>query len=105
MRKKRTEQELRTLLKQYQTSGLTQRAFCEQQSISLSTFLAKRQQYSQVCADDFPGFIQAQVTQTTQLEVMAETPSEMTLLVNGRKLRLPSGTPASYVAELIGALS
>ncbi|WP_445009779.1 IS66 family insertion sequence element accessory protein TnpA [Vibrio campbellii] len=45
------------MLKQYQTSGLTPRAFCEQQSISLSTFLAKRQQYSQVCADDLHGFV------------------------------------------------
>ncbi|ARR10474.1 unknow (plasmid) [Vibrio campbellii] len=34
-----------------------ERAFCEQQSISLSTFLAKRQQYSQVCADDLHGFV------------------------------------------------
>ncbi len=39
---RRTDQEWETLLERYESSNITQRAFCEQNGLSLSTFFTKR---------------------------------------------------------------
>lgn len=44
MAKRRSDQELQSLLEQYESSQLSQRVFCERHELSLSTFYAKRQQ-------------------------------------------------------------
>ncbi len=46
MATRRTNQEWQTLFERYESSQLTQRAFCEHHGLSLSTFYAKRQQLS-----------------------------------------------------------
>ncbi|WP_422125840.1 IS66 family insertion sequence element accessory protein TnpA, partial [Vibrio anguillarum] len=44
MAKRLSHQEWHTLFDQYESSHLSQRVFCEQNGLSLSTFHAKRQQ-------------------------------------------------------------
>ncbi|WP_442478234.1 IS66 family insertion sequence element accessory protein TnpA, partial [Vibrio thalassae] len=42
MAKRRSNQEWQALFEQYESSNITQRVFCEQHGLSLSTFFAKR---------------------------------------------------------------
>ena len=42
MAKRRSNQEWQALLEQYESSNITQRVFCEQHGLSLSTFFGKR---------------------------------------------------------------
>ncbi|MCL9775433.1 IS66 family insertion sequence element accessory protein TnpA, partial [Vibrio methylphosphonaticus] len=44
MAKRRTDLEWQALFEQYESSNITQRAFCEEHGLSLSTFFAKRRQ-------------------------------------------------------------
>ncbi|TKG00527.1 IS66 family insertion sequence element accessory protein TnpB, partial [Vibrio sp. F13] len=44
MVKRRTDLEWQSLFEQYESSSVTQRAFCEEHGLSLSTFFAKRRQ-------------------------------------------------------------
>ncbi|MFA0425285.1 IS66 family insertion sequence element accessory protein TnpB, partial [Vibrio sp. 10N.222.54.A1] len=68
-----------------------------------STFYAKRQQLNKT--DVSLGFIRAEVVEkTTKYQAQVAT-ANMTLLVNDVELSIPQGTPAVYLAELIGALS
>jgi hypothetical protein len=103
---RRTNHEWQTLFERYETSNLTQRAFCEQHGLSLSTFFSKRRQLQTVTQSAPVGFVRAEVVETTTKyqAVQAETPN-MTLFVNNVQLSIPQATPASYLAELIGALS
>lgn len=106
MAKRRTQQEWHTLIEQYDVSQLTQRRFCEQNGLSLSTFHAKRQQYKCSTQSHSSGFVKAQVIEKTTRYQMTQTPvANMTLFINNVELSLPQGTPAAYLAELIGALS
>lgn len=102
---RRTNQEWATLLERYESSNLTQRAFCEQNGLSLSTFFAKRHQLKVVAQPTPVGFVKAEVVEkTTKYQAQIAT-ANMTLLVNDVELSIPQGTPATYLAELIGALS
>lgn len=50
-------------------------------------------------------FVKAEIVEKTtkyQAQIVA---ANMTLLVNNVELSIPQGTPATYLAELIGALS
>ncbi|EOX4792236.1 IS66 family insertion sequence element accessory protein TnpB, partial [Vibrio alginolyticus] len=68
-----------------------------------STFYAKRQQLKK--ADVSQGFVRAEVVEkTTKYQAQIAT-ANMTLLINDVELSIPQGTPAAYLAELIGALS
>ncbi len=102
---RRTKQEWETLLERYDSSNITQRAFCEQNGLSLSTFFAKRRQLKVVTQPTSVGFVRAEVVEkTTKYQATAAT-ANMKLLVNDVELSIPQGTPATYLAELIGALS
>ncbi|MEZ9785799.1 IS66 family insertion sequence element accessory protein TnpA [Vibrio breoganii] len=90
---------------QYESSNITQRAFCEQHGLSLSTFFAKRRQFQTANQSESIGFVRAEIVKkTTKYQAQVATVN-MTLLVNDVELSIPQGSPATYLAELIGALS
>lgn len=106
MAKRRTNQEWRTLFEHYESSQLSQRLFCERNGLSLSTFYAKRQQLKHIEKPNTVGFVKAEVVEkTTKYQATHVAVANMTLLVNDIELSIPQGTPAAYLAELIGALS
>ncbi len=105
MAKRRSNQEWQALFEQYECSNITQRAFCEHHGLSLSTFFAKRRQLQTVTQPTLVGFVRAEVVEkTTKYQAQIAT-ANMTLLINDVELSIPQGTPAAYLAELIGALS
>lgn len=106
MAKRRTDQEWLTLFKKCESSQLSQRVFCERHALSLSTFYAKRQQLQCTEKPNTGGFVKAEVIEKTTRYQMTHAPiANMTLFIDNVELSLPQGTPATYVAELIGALS
>lgn len=103
MGKRRTNQEWQTLIEQSESSPLSTLAFCKLKEINPSTFYAKRQQLNKFEVSQ--GFVKAEVIEkTTKYQAQIAT-ANMTLLVNNVELSIPQGTPAAYLAELIGALS
>ena len=101
---RRSSQEWLTLIEQSETSSLSTLAFCKLNGVSTSTFYAKRQKLKETPTT--PGFIRAEVVEKTASYQMPHvSASNMTLFVNGAELSIPQGTPANYLAELIGALS
>ena len=106
MAKRLTNKEWQTLFEKYQSSHLSQRVFCERNELSLSTFYAKRQQLQTTESANISGFVKAKVIEKTTRYQVTQTPiANMTLFINDAELSIPQGTPASYLAELIGALS
>jgi uncharacterized protein (DUF1499 family) len=78
-------------------------AFCKLNELNPSTLYAKRQQLKK--ADVSQSFVRAEVVEkTTKYQAQIAT-ANMTLLVNDVELSIPQGTPAAYLAELIGELS
>ncbi|AWA98011.1 MAG: IS66 family insertion sequence element accessory protein TnpB [Pseudomonadota bacterium] len=103
MGKRHTNQEWQTLIEQSESSSLSTLAFCKLNELNPSTFYAKRQQLKK--ANVSQGFVRAEVVEkTTKYQAQIATPN-MTLLINDVELSIPQGTPAAYLAELIGALS
>ena len=105
MAKRRSNQEWQALFQQYESSNMTQRVFCEQHGLSLSTFFAKRRQLHSTSQLASVGFVKAEVVEKTTKYQAQRVTANMTLLVNDVELSIPQGTPATYLAELIGALS
>lgn len=105
MAKRRSNQEWQALFQQYESSNITQRVFCEQHGLSLSTFFAKRRQLQMATQLAPVGFVRAEVVEkTTKYQAQMAT-ANMALLVNDVELSIPQGTPVAYLAEIIGALS
>ena len=103
MRKRRTNQEWQNLIAQSESSSLSTLAFCKLNELNPSTFYAKRQQLNKT--DVSLGFVRAEVVEkTTKYQAQSAT-ANMILLVNDVELHISQGTPAAYLAELIGALS
>lgn len=96
---RRTDQEWETLLERYESSNITQRAFCEQNELSLSTFFTKRPGLK-VIAQPMPvGFARAEVVEKTTKHQAAQAETvNMTLSLNNVELSIPQGTPANYLA-------
>ncbi len=104
MGKRRTNQEWQTLIEQSESSSLSTLAFCKLNELSPSTFYVKRQQLNNTNASQ--GFVRAEVVEkTTKFQSIQTRTANMTLLINDVELSIPQGTPAAYLAELIGALS
>ena len=103
MGKRHTNQEWQTLIEQSESSSLSTLGFCKLNELNPSTFYAKRQQLKK--ADVSQGFVRAEIVEkTTKYQAQIAT-ANMTLLINDVELSIPQGTPAAYLAELIGALS
>ncbi|MEF1257204.1 IS66 family insertion sequence element accessory protein TnpA [Vibrio sp. M260112] len=104
MAKRRTNQEWQMLIEQSESSSLSTLAFCKLNELNPSTFYAKRQQLNKTGVS--LGFVRAEVVEkTTKYQATHIAVANMTLLVNNVELSIPQGTPATYLAELIGALS
>ncbi|WP_305841896.1 IS66 family insertion sequence element accessory protein TnpA [Photobacterium leiognathi] len=103
MGKRRTNQEWQTLIEQSESSSLSTRAFCKLNELNPSTFYAKRLQLKK--ASFSQSFVRAEVVEKTTKYQAQIAAANMTLLVNDVELNIPQGTPAPYIAELIGALS
>ncbi|WP_305841376.1 IS66 family insertion sequence element accessory protein TnpA [Photobacterium leiognathi] len=103
MGKRRTNQEWQTLIEQSESSSLSTRAFCKLNELNPSTFYAKRLQLKK--ASFSQSFVRAEVVEKTTKYQAQIAAANMTLLVNDVELSIPQGTPAPYIAELIGALS
>jgi len=105
MAKRRSNQEWQALLEQYESSNITQCVFCEQHGLSLSTFFAKLRKLQTAIRPTPVGFVGAEVVEkTTKYQAQVAT-ANMTFLINDVELSIPQGTPATYLTELIGALS
>ncbi|MCV5246027.1 IS66 family insertion sequence element accessory protein TnpB, partial [Escherichia coli] len=78
-------------------------AFCKLNELNPSTFYAKRQQLNKT--DVSLGFVRAEVVEKTTTYQAQIAAANMSLLINDVELSIPQGTPATYLAELIGALS
>lgn len=103
MAKRRSNQEWQRLIDKSESSALSTLAFCKLHELNPSTFYAKRQQLNNT--EIYQGFVRAEVIEkTTQYHAQMAT-ANMTLLVNNVELSIPQGTPAAYLAEIIGALS
>ncbi|TOM24058.1 transposase [Vibrio parahaemolyticus] len=103
MAKRRTNQEWQMLIEQSESSSLPTLAFCKLNELNPSTFYAKRQQLNKTEVSQ--GFVKAEVVEKTTKYQAQIAMANMTLLVNDVELSIPQGTPAAYLAELIGALS
>ncbi|PSU34916.1 IS66 family insertion sequence element accessory protein TnpA [Photobacterium lutimaris] len=105
MANRRSDQEWLAIFQQYESSSLTQREFCRQNKISTSTFFAKRRLLQLSTENRHSGFIRAEVIeQSTHYQIAKPVAANMTLSFNDIELSIPQGTPAVYLAELIGAL-
>ncbi|MBC7006269.1 IS66 family insertion sequence element accessory protein TnpB [Photobacterium sp. BZF1] len=103
---RRSDQEWLAIFQEFENSSLSQRDFCRMHGISTSTFFAKRRLLECHSNNKQGGFVRAEVVeQTTHYQVAKPIASNMTLSVNDIELSIPQGTPAAYVAELIGSLS
>ena len=103
---RRTNQEWKILLEQYESCNVTQRVFCKRHGVSLSTFYAKRQRLQTQEKSKSARFVKAEVVEKTTRYQTSQLPiANMTLSINDVELTIPQGTPASYLVELIGALS
>lgn len=105
---RRSDQEWLAIFQRYENSSLTQREFCRQNKLSTSTFFAKRRLLELSSEKQHQsGFIRAEVVEqtTTHYQMAKPVAANMTLSFNDVELSIPPGTPAEYLAELIGALS
>ena len=99
-----TNQEWKILIDQSESSSLSKLQFCKLNGPSPSTCYAKRHQLKEPVTSQ--GFIQAEMVEdATKYRVSQTRTTNMTLFVNDIELSILRGTPATYVAELIGALS
>ncbi|WP_424213039.1 IS66 family insertion sequence element accessory protein TnpA [Vibrio echinoideorum] len=64
--KRCTNQEWQTLFEQYENSNMTQRVFCEQNGLSLSTFFSKRRRLQTATPSASVDFIRAEVETNRQ---------------------------------------
>jgi transposase-like protein len=104
--RRRSDQEWLEIFQQYESSSLNQREFCRQNQLSPSTFFSKRRSLELTRGNPKSGFVRAEVIeQTTRYQVTSSATENMTLCFNDVELSIPQGTPADYLAELIGALS
>jgi hypothetical protein len=105
MAKLRSDQEWLEIFKKYESSTLTQREFCQKNKISSSTFFMKRRLLKCSGESNQSGFVRAEITEHSRYQVINPVAANMTLMFNNVELSIPQGTPPSYLAELIGALS
>lgn len=81
---------------QWQQSDLTQKAFCDQQSITYHVFHYYYKRYREKEKSATPNFIKLQVTPD-----LVATPAEL-VLPDGRRLLFHHGVSADFLKLLIG---
>ena len=99
-RDERKERQWRRWIGEWQTSGLSARAFCEQRGLTVASFYAWRRVLERRAAEK-PAFLSVQVvadtvpTQTCALEV---------ILLDGRTVRVAPGFDAATLRQLLDVL-
>lgn len=96
----RKEQQWRGWLRQWQTSGLSVRDFCDRHDLSQATFYAWRRILRQRDADATP-FVAVQVVADTP---SAPAPPLEVVLAGGRCLRITPGFDADTLRQLLAVL-
>ncbi|WP_103261255.1 IS66 family insertion sequence element accessory protein TnpA [Vibrio anguillarum] len=90
MAKRLSHQEWHTLFDQYESSHLSQRVFCEQNGLSMSTFYTKRQQLQTTESANIGGFVKTEVIEKTTRYQVAQAPvANITLFINDVELSTP----------------
>jgi methyltransferase-like protein len=96
--------EWRQLIDEFESSQLTQVAFCKLHNLSESTFYAKRSNLKST--REPASFVKAEIVETkTHYQARSQAQETMVLSIHGVTLALPVSTPASYVAELMRAFA
>ncbi len=92
------ERRWRDLLNRQASSGLSVRAFCQQERLTESAFYAWRRTIGERNGEtpEAPSFVPMVVTDRVTSESLIAVE-----LVGGHVLRLPASTPAAWVAELV----
>lgn len=116
MAKRRSCQQWQAIFQQYDSSTLTKKAFCQKNNIPLSTFFVKRRQH--LTSINIPAqkehqspFIRAEVISQrifhpiNDAKTATQSIQNMTLSLRNIELSIPADTSATYLAELINALS
>lgn len=103
-RRRRPREEIAELLRAYDSSGLSQARFTEQNRIALTTFQwwLRRRREQAGGGDHAPALIP--VTVRPSPAVSAGPGRIEVALANGRELRVPLDTDAARVAALVAAL-
>jgi transposase-like protein len=87
-------------IKAWQTSGLTQAAYCRHHGLNPTTFSGWRRRYRAVPEGAIPGLLPIQLTLTTT----GPTGPLVLRLASGHALELPADAAPGWLAELLRCL-
>jgi hypothetical protein len=82
----------------WQSSGLSQAAFCRQQNLNANTFSSRLHAFRSQCATKSPTLIPVQIQHTLSETLVLQ-------LVEGHRLELPTTISAQWLAELLRCLA
>ena len=84
-------------IESWQSSGLSQKAYCQQQGLNYNTFSARLCEYRKVGKEKLPALIPVQVKPVV---------SKLIVLKHGKghQVMLPDSVSASWLAELLRCL-
>jgi hypothetical protein len=81
----------------WQSSGLSQAAYCRQQDLNIHTFSSQLYAFRSQCATKSPTLIPVQIQHPPESMVLQ--------LVQGHRLELPASVSAQWLAELLRCLA
>ena len=96
----RKERQWRRWIGEWQTSGLSVRAFCERRGLTVGSFYAWRRVLERRAAEQAV-FVPVQVVADT---VPAQTSALEVVLTDGRTVRVPPGFDAATLRQLLAVL-
>lgn len=82
----------------WQSSGLSQAAYCRQQGINAQSFSSQLYAFRSQCATQSPTLIPVQIQQPLPESIVLQ-------LVQGHRLELPASISAQWLAELLQCLA
>lgn len=94
-------------IEKWQSSGLSQAAYCEQQHINVRTFTARLSDYRKLSAADSVALVPVEIEPTEPTASLA-TPATAAMVfthVDGHRLELSPSVSAAWVAELLRCLA
>jgi hypothetical protein len=98
MRKTRSLEQWRSIIEEQQASDLTITDYCQQNTLSKTTFYAARSKLNESSGS----FVRAKVTKHVDV---TEQQQSITLAVGKVNVSLPHTTPASYLCQLLRELA
>ncbi len=94
-------------IQRWQSSGLTQVEYCEQQQINVRTFTARLSEYRKLSAIDSVALVPVQI-EPTKSPASVTAPATAAIVfthVHGHRLELSPSVSAGWVAELLRCLA